>query len=390
MKTEIVILVTEIVGSALSLCKEVKKAYGVGVNIIAVNCNYDRIFIRSRYVDHAIRIDSEDREEFLHKMQEWYSLRSFKEIPVLYTTDDRLCLWIDENRAWFSVNFRLTIPSSFIVRAFNYKGRAEQVAQEHGLLVPKTCLVSENQHLDGVYSAFSFPVILKPTSVTLLQGIDFRKTQVLNQDQFYAYSRKLLSQGATFLCQEFIPGEEGNSWFYLFYRGQKGDIYAKVGRKVLQCPPNRGIMAVGMIEVNEELTRISKEFLDSIDYVGIGGIEYKKYLDKYYFIEMSTRLEGFFLLGDISGDSLSQISYQDISGVLLPEVISGRPMHRGIYVDIVHYFIAMSLQKKYFKMIIEFFSFCLDKKVKFNVVDGRDLLPFLCNIWYLVKYKLFK
>ena len=49
------------------------------------------------------------------------------------------------------------------------------------------------------------------------------------------------------------------------------------------------------------LSIVSREFLNKINYVEIGGIEFKKHNDQYYFIEMSPRTEGFLPISDMAG-----------------------------------------------------------------------------------------
>lgn len=388
MRKDVVVFITEVVGSVLSLCKTLKMNKQVVTHVVSLNCDYDWVLRSSRYVDNAKRLNASTADDFLNSIKDWYAENAFSTPPILFLTDDILCLWVNEKRDWFSNNFSLTLPSGEIVESFNFKGKAELEASKHGLLTPKTSFLSHVDDLDVVLTEFSFPVILKPSSAEMLTGIEFKKTKILEFEGFYSYSKKLIDNGASFVCQEFIPGEEGNSFFFLFYRCADGNIYSKIGRKKLQCPPNRGIMAVGITEYNEDIDNMSRKFLSSINYVGVGGIEYKKYQDKYYFIEMSTRLEGFFQLAEISGISLSEVAYCDIMYSTMSGNLPLEQIENVLYVDIVHYFLAMFNSRKYIESVLRFFAFCLNRRVEFNIWDTFDPLPFICNILLLIKTKL--
>ena len=88
-----------------------------------------------------------------------------------------------------------------------------------------------------------------------------------------------------------------------------------MGVKTLQSPPGNGIMAIGETQENPELMRICRDFLSRIDYKGIGGLEFKYFNGKYYFIEMSIRIDGFISISD-SFLPLSLIAYEDAVGIL--------------------------------------------------------------------------
>src|SRR5690606_6357844 len=124
--------------------------------------------------------------------------------------------------------------------------------------------------------------------------IEFKIKVIKDKQEFIAFSEDCLRNGATLLCQEFVPGGNDTSYYYIFYRNKDGEIFENMGRKTLQSTSSGGIMVKGVTCYNSELSELCKGFLSSIDYVGIGGVEFKKYNGKYYFIEMSVRLEGFF------------------------------------------------------------------------------------------------
>lgn len=208
----------------------------------------------------------------------------------------------------------MTFPSVEIIDIYTLKGFAEVDASEHGLSVPKSKLVNNTVDMDFIEQEFDFPVIIKPVSTRSEDKLGF-KTKICERDDFRSYTNSFVENGHHFLCQEYIPGNDNSVWFYLFVRSHSGKVLDVMGVKTLQSPPGNGIMAIGETQENPELMRICRDFLSRIDYKGIGGLEFKYFNGKYYFIEMSIRIDGFISISD-SFLPLSLIAYEDAVGIL--------------------------------------------------------------------------
>lgn len=380
MNKSIVVLVNEVVGSVLSICRTLKRQYKVTTYVICINSNYKPIFKSSRYVDYVSQFQAQNSLSLLKQMQNWYHEQNFKEQPILYFTDDHNCNLVNQNREWYEQSFHVCLPSSFIVESFTHKGIAETIAKQNGLLIPQSKIIESVQNIQEVYNTFKFPVILKPRCSELKEGLPFKKAKILTQSEFKEYTLSLIKKKATFLCQEYIPGGDEKSYFYLFQRNSRGHIIECIGIKVLQSPPGQGIMAIGKTNFNPDISAISRAFLNKINYVGIGGIEYKEYNGQYYFIEMNTRVEAIIQITDDANVSIPISSYMDYTNTSDHNVISKNQKENIYYIDLVPFIKAKIAQKKFVSLITDLIRISLRPSYKFNILSWKDPLPFFINV----------
>lgn len=385
---DIIVLVGSATGSALALIRSIKKEVDCKAYILCTNQNAAKIISTSIFVDEVKLISSANEEEYVQNIKDWYERKSFNEKPILYFTYDTACFYINNNREWFEERFKICLPSTDIIKTFTQKGLAEKEATYAGLDVPKTKVL---EHLDDtklIVEEFNFPVILKPRATYLNKDIKFKLKVISEKDKFLDFSSEVLKNGESLLCQEFIPGGDDVSYYYLFYRANDGSIIENIGRKTLQSTPNGGIMAKGIVEYNTELATISRGFLNKIDYKGIGGLEYKKYQEKYFFIEMNTRVEAILEIAEISNSPLSLASYYDLTDnkEALQKAISSKQNDGYTYIDLIPTITARIKSHKYFKLIGDLLTIVFDKKVKLNIYSRFDPKPF----WLSLKTLIFK
>lgn len=299
----IVIVLDGAMGAVLSLCKSAKRN-GFQAVVVCIDKSRCNIYEGSKYVKAVYYSSINDLLKTFYEICSSYQL---KEKPLLYFTADIYCITVNKARESFSRVVTLCLPSSEIVNGFCYKNHSEDMAEANGLIVPRSISINNIQDIENVLSAHTFPVILKPLSVKNSQSVGF-KYQILDKNEFNSIKDEVWnSLLGKVLCQEYIPGDDNSYWFYSFFRNEQGDVIECMGEKTMQ---SNGIMAIGTTKYNPELSQISRDFLRRIQYVGIGGIEYKKYGDRYYFIEMSTRTEGFLPISDMAGVSIADASFQ--------------------------------------------------------------------------------
>ncbi|MGQ1909309.1 hypothetical protein ACT3CE_05930 [Marinifilum sp. RC60d5] len=300
MMKSVIILAGTTMGSVLSLCKSAHKL-GAEVYLISFNEKFAKLYKASKFVNEVYYVQSSVLLTFCKQL---VLEKNFLIKPILYSTTDQQCLLISQNRGEFEKIFDLCLPSDEIVKGYNKKGDAERLAERQGILIPKSKLITCLKDTADILKIFSFPIVVKPISSNVKVGYKFK---ILDKESFeYMFHDETMCNG-TVLCQEYIPGEDEAHKFYIFYRDENGDILECMGNKTMQT---NGIMTIGTTEKDITLSTICKHFLKSIDYVGVGGLEFKKYENAYYFIEMSTRPEGFLPIADMAGVSLSEASYK--------------------------------------------------------------------------------
>ncbi|MCG3860918.1 hypothetical protein I3247_04795 [Psychrobacter sp. Ps5] len=374
---DVVITAGTAVGSVLALAEAITTKTGCKAYVLCTDKKASKILASSRFIDDVVFIPMGSEQEYIAEIQRWYKKAQFKENPILYFTTDTTCFYIDNHRAWFENNFNLCLPSSEIVQQFTQKGLAEIKAVEAGLMVPKTKVIVNSDDIESILISFKFPVILKPRATYLKQGLDFKIKVIHNKNDFTLFVNKHVKNKNTLLCQEFIPGSDDTSYYYLFYRSKGGNIFENMGRKTLQSTSEGGIMLKGISEFNQDLSCICKDFLNNINYQGIGGIEFKKHSDQFYFIEMSVRLEGFFKLSEIAKTPLGLISYYDIAEENIPSNINKSKQKDGyIYIDYVSTLVNHIKNRALIHVITDSLNIMFNPKVKLNVFSIRDYKPF--------------
>src|SRR5690606_35097834 len=110
--------------------------------------------------------------------------------------------------------------SSEIIKTYTQKGVAEVSASEAGLTVPMTQIINIEEDINKVINNFSFPVILKPRATYLKSNINFKIKVIHDNEEFLKETTNHINENNTLLCQEFIPGDDSTSYYYLFYRGK--------------------------------------------------------------------------------------------------------------------------------------------------------------------------
>lgn len=385
---DIVIAAGTAVGSVLELARSIKKEVDCKSYVLCTSRKTAEIIQSSKFIDEVIFIDGSTEINYIEAIKSWCQSKEFKTKPILYFTTDTSCFYVDNDREWFEQRFELCLPSSNIIKTYTQKGLAEVNASEAGLAVPKTLIIDDTGDIERVIERFSFPVILKPRATYLKNNIDFKIKVLHNKTELLSFANNLIEKGNTILCQEFIPGGNDSSYYYLFYRTTNGEVFTNIGRKTFQSSKDGGIMAKGLVEYNDEIASLCKNFLNTIDYIGIGGIEFKKYNGIYYFIEMSTRLEGFFKIAEVSNSPLSKISYYDLSNndLKVSELTNCNQRDGIVYMDFIVTLVTRINSKNLFALISDLFSSVFNSKVKLNIYSKEDLKPF----WLVLKRKIIR
>ncbi len=377
---DIVITAGTAIGSVLALAEAITLKVSCSAYVLCTNETACKVFASSRFVKDVIYINAVDEQSYITEVQNWYKKTEFKHKPILYFTTDTSCFYIDKNREWFESNFELCLPSSNIIQTFTQKGLAEVKAYQAGLNIPKTIVVKNKIDIDKVVSDFEFPVILKPRATYLKEGVEFKIKVLTSKKEFLSLCSEYIENKNTLLCQEFIPGGNDTSYYYIFYRDKKGEVFENIGRKTLQSTPDGGIMLKGITEYNYNLSELCKNFLKTIDYQGMGGIEFKKYNGQFYFIEMSVRLEGFYKISEASSSPLSLISYYDIVDLDLPNTLqSSKQIDDIVYTDLISTLKYYLKNKEVLNVLQNFTKAVTDPKVKVNIFSPKDIKPFILD-----------
>ncbi|WP_018109326.1 hypothetical protein [Bacteroides propionicifaciens] len=383
MKNDVLIISGSVFSSTLHLIEtlsdleDVKSIYIVTTSKVAYKyLNY------CKSISKIWHIDATDNDEFNLKFKSIFFNFSLDTKPILFVTTDSACLAISSDRDWYDTNFHLSIPCNNIVNIFNNKGKAEPFARNKGMLVPNTYIV-EN-YKDLLLHSLEYPLIIKPSNREYSQTVTFKTHLVYSQEELLLFFKhgQYFNNGLTnYVLQEYIDGSDYNNIYIIFYRSKTGKLISCMGRKTLQSPTNQGVMAIGTVEFIPCVYDLCEHFLSQINYTGIGGIELKEKGGVYYFIEMSTRVEGFIKIEKLTKSSIIQQVFWDLSGSRLLDCNKTLKKGFGNYYSLLKVISVRLKQKQYFRFLF------VDL---FNIILKNNTIDFMSFQNYKVYYHYYK
>lgn len=338
--------------SVISLCMAARK-HGGNAYVICFDFDLD-IYKKSRYVSEYYSVRNESIITFI---KDFFKTHLFEEKPILFSTTDINCERIVVNRSFFEDYFEVSLPNNYIIDSFNNKSIADEVAIQNGLLTPQTRSIFNKTDVDSAFRSLNFPVIIKPFSTRESDFIGF-KFKILYKNEFISSCDQILKHKKAFLCQEYISGLDAENKFYIFYRNKKGCIISCMGEKTLQI---NGIMTIGTVKYEKTLSDTCEAFLKKINYIGIGGLEFKAFNGQLYFIEMSTRTEGFLPISDMANCSIAEVAYLDLNNRTIDW--NTLPIDCSQYVVFFSWFTNRILSRKILLFVIEMIRILFNRNV---------------------------
>lgn len=231
----------------------------------------------SRYAQPVISksLDGQDIVESLLKLHGMLGER-----PVLFNTHEMAVLAISENRGKLESAFRFRLPTHETVIALQDKARFHELAISSGLTVPCGAVLRADSDIAGTLRSLHFPIVVKPADKGPVHSGKARGVVVFERfEDALAGCEEMLACAGEAIAQEWVDGGSDHIYFCLFYRGRNGKIVSMfTGRKLASSPPGIGLTAyctAAAAEARDILEPITESFLESVDYGGMGSVEYK-------------------------------------------------------------------------------------------------------------------
>ncbi len=354
MKT-IVVLAGTTPWSVLVFCKQAK-GQGVHTLVVCTDEKYRKKLASNIYVDEAELCSNQNLVDFLLNHQDFPAREDIMLIP----TTDVLCRILADSFHKLKERFLIGMTSPEKVETFTDKRKAHVAAQKAGLLCPQSVILSVDNCDESLQmSSFSFPVIVKPLDSSSHKSLGFKFKILSSISELNVFMESLADTHSSLICQEYIPGGDSSCLFYVFYRTKDGRIFSCQGEKTLQ---SNGIMTIGTTKTDDRLSAVCEEFLSKTGYYGLGGIEFKVYDNKFYFIEMSTRSEGFLPVAGMCGVPVIEAVLGELTG----DMPKSRKQENGVrYIVGLGWLIHRLRTKAIGKLFTEFFSFLFSSNSHF-------------------------
>lgn len=270
-----------------------------------------------------------NEEEWLNNIIKF--AKNVGEEIVLISTSDRFLIPISKNRNELCKYFRFNIPEHSILEKLFSKRRLYNLALENGISVPKTIFSDSVEELEKLLNKLKFPVVMKPEyskdwfRKDIANFVKSQKVLVLkNVEEILRVCKIMKKFEVPVLIQELIPGKDENLFYVVSYSTREGKILTSfIGKKNRITPIHFGSGSYVEIVENEALVHISRQFLNSIEYRGICGLEFKLDQDtnEYKLVEINPRFGLWDEIGKKMGKDIGYLYYKEMIGYDLKDFI---------------------------------------------------------------------
>ena len=244
--------------------------------------------------------------------------------PVLFPCSDDFIEFI--SRYFDCLNEHYLMQESFapnIMPKFLDKKDFYRICEEHDIPYPTTILLTGKESISDITAQLRFPIILKPYLIhkwkLYLKG---KKVILINNskelEEVFTTHKLLLKDS---MLQEVIPGPEENIFIFKCYYSKEGKLLSSfTGRKIRQYPPNFGSGSLAESLPNEDVERLSMNFLRKLKFHGLCGTEFKydSRDDEYKIIEINIRPQLWEDLTRVAEREVVWVTYCDLAGIDIP------------------------------------------------------------------------
>ena len=372
-------------GSVLSFVRSLgKKNVSVYIYLLGDKKGLLSVYTNSRYCKEVLVVNEEN---FLTVLSNRTTSASSKK-NILLPFSDKTALLVANNREFLENFYTILQAEAEVIMGMLDKAKASKLSSQCGLLLPVTYYISNIEDLIAIKEHIPFPAILKPKWYKTNKSNNFKAVIVKNKQELIRHANTLLRDGTKFIIQEYIKGGDESIEFFLFYRTKEGKIYSCSGKKIFQYPQGAGIMAIGSTSKENFLLKDARILLKCINYHGFGGLEFKSYGDKRYFIEMNARPEGITHIAISSGLDLPWIGYTDAAGLNLSESLPTSNSKISYYFNPFCCWGVIKSSKHKIRTCKRIISLILSKKATTDIICLKDIKPSIVLFYLLIKRKL--
>ncbi len=258
--------------------------------------------------------------------------RSLPEKPVLFLTGDNTLHTYAARESVLKEYLRLTNPQSEIIRKTAAKDALFHTARENSVAVPVTFAPKSAEDVTAISTLIPYPCLIKPirsnswqraavqAKLKSIYGGTEKSILVNTPEELISAYREIHQLDADVIISEVVPGEDRDLLYFAFYRSAEGRVWHFSGRKERVTPVHFGSASYVVSVEDPVLDRVSLQFLEGLNYHGLGGIEFKRDSrdGKLKLIEFNARFGLWDALGQRVGVDTAYIAYLDAIGEKLP------------------------------------------------------------------------
>jgi predicted ATP-grasp superfamily ATP-dependent carboligase/protein-tyrosine-phosphatase len=227
----------------------------------------------SKAIRHFVRLPHhhEDRERFLAEL---LRLIQSERCSMLIPSSDTGLAVVADHYEELITHLQVGCPSATTVRQVLNKDQTLQVAQECGIAIPITYVVSGRADIETLRAKLRFPIVAKPRSKEEIARSTF-KVQYFQSFESLAEAFAADEQfGSRVLLQEYCPGEGVGLGILM----QHGEAVAMFQHRRLKELPYTGGVGVGAVSepLDPLLASQSITLLRALHWEGIAMVEFRR------------------------------------------------------------------------------------------------------------------
>jgi predicted ATP-grasp superfamily ATP-dependent carboligase len=240
------------------------------------------------------------------------------EPPVLYPSADPYVEFVDDHLLTLRKYYLIPQTEQGLYTKTMNKQTLHSLALEHGIAVPETLSVDDDNLIEKVDTEIKFPCLVKPVDSHAFVA-KFRKKlfKVYSKEDLISSINKAKKANIEVIIQRIIPGFDDHMYTFDAYLNQEAKVtHWLTCQKFRQYPINYGASVYTQQLYIPELFEIGSKFLESIGFKGFAEIEFKKdaKTGKYYMIEVNVRTTNLNNLLYKSGINMPYVAYKDLIG----------------------------------------------------------------------------
>jgi len=236
-------------------------------------CPKSSFVCKSKYVSkvHNIPLYSEEDDSWKKKL---VSILKSERYTLVIPCDDKAILPVQKNRRELEKIAKFYLLSNKSFRITNNKKETYDIAKCLDIPIPVGRIINSPSKIEEIITEFQFPIVLKPLSSYNLKNLEYKNfvLKAYNPAELKKNLELLFQNNKEILVQENLIGK-GIGIEVLAYQGQI--LFAFQHMRVHE--PLRGGASTyrKSMPLYPELFEASKKLMNSLDYTGVGMIEFK-------------------------------------------------------------------------------------------------------------------
>lgn len=205
--------------------------------------------------------------------------------PFLIPTNDQFALLIVRNREALSRYYSFMALDTATAELIADKRSQYRAFEAAGVPMPLTFQTSSFEEVEQASRQIPYPCIIKPSYSDLWRAYRLehglhqwsKLAVVQSRDELLAIYLRMKESGLDFLLQEFVPGGDDQIFNVFMYLDQDSNVIAALARqKLRQWPVGQGAGCYLVSRNVPEVIRHATHLLQSLDYVGLADVEFKR------------------------------------------------------------------------------------------------------------------